>query len=195
MDTRRRPASGPALDPGRLSIAYCTRCRSATPVTVEDGMERDVLLAIREMLTGHRVLGLAVIVDGAPDASLLPYAVRPDCGAVYVQASGLARHARGLTPGASVGVLIHAADEPDGDPLQIARLTVQATVSVLDKAGPAFAEASRLFIDRFPAAEMTLSMGDFNLYELTLGRGRYVAGFARAFNIGPDTFAEVATVS
>ncbi len=66
-------------------------------------MDRDVLLAIREMVTGNRVLSLAVNVDGAPDASLLPYAFRPDFGALYVQASGLARHARGLQPGASVG--------------------------------------------------------------------------------------------
>ncbi len=158
-------------------------------------MERDVLLAIREMVAGHRVLSLAVNVDGSPDASLLPYAVRPDFGAVYVQASGLARHARGLQPGATVGVLIHAGDDPAGDPLQIARLTVQATVAVLDKDGPAFAEASARFIERFPAAEMTLSLGDFNLYELTLGRGRFIAGFARATNIGPDTFVEVWTLA
>jgi hypothetical protein len=157
-------------------------------------MDRDVLLAIREMVTGNRVLSLAVVVDGSPDASLLPYAFRPDFGALYVQASGLARHAGGLLPGAGVGVLIHAADEPGGDPLQIPRLTVQATVAVLDKEGPAFADASQRFIERFPAAEMTLSLGDFNLYELTLGRGRYISGFARAFNVGPDTFAEVASV-
>jgi hypothetical protein len=165
------------------------------PGLEEADMERDVLVAIREMLTGHRVLGLAVVVDDVPDASLLPYAVRSDYGAVYVQASGLARHARGLQPGATVGVLIHAADDPDGDPLQIARLTVQATVAVLDKESQAFGEASRLFIERFPGAEMTLSLGDFNLYELTLGRGRYIAGFARATNIGPDTFGEVAALS
>ena len=158
-------------------------------------MDRDVLLAIREMLLGHRVLSLAVIVEGAPDASLLPYAVRPDCGAVYVQASGLARHARGLRTGAKVGLLIHADDDPDGDPLQVERLTVQAAVAVLDKESAAFAEASQRFIERFPAAAMTLAMGDFNLYELTMGRGRFVAGFARAVNIGPDTFAELATLS
>jgi putative heme iron utilization protein len=35
---------------------------------------------------------------------------------------------------------------------------------------------------------MTLNLGDFNLYELEFGRGRYVAGFAHAFNLGPDTF-------
>ena len=158
-------------------------------------MDRDTLLAIQAMLLGHRVLSLAVIVDGAPDASLLPYAVRPDFGALFVQASGLARHARGLQTGATVGLLIHADDEPAGDPLQVERLTVQATVAVLDKESAAFADASQRFIERFPGAEMTLAMDDFNLYELALGRGRYVAGFARALNVGPDTFAEIATVA
>jgi len=155
-------------------------------------VEPEVLQAIREMMTGHRLLSLAVLVDGSPDASLLPYALRQDFGALYVQASGLARHARGLVQDATVGVMIHANDTPDGDPLQTPRLTVQATVTVLDKNGEAFAAASRLFVERFPGAEMTLSLGDFNLYELTLGRGRYVAGFGRAFNVGPDTFREVA---
>jgi hypothetical protein len=39
---------------------------------------------------------------------------------------------------------------------------------------------------------MTLGLGDFNLYELTLGRGRYVEGCARAFNVGAHTFSELA---
>jgi hypothetical protein len=155
-------------------------------------MERQVLEAIRDMMASHRVLGLAVVVDGEPEASLLPYAVRPDYGAVYVQASGLARHSRGLQPGARVGVLIHENDEPEADPLQTKRMTVQATVTVLDRESDAFAAARDLFVGRFPGAEMTLSLGDFNLYELQFGRGRYVAGFAQAFNLGPDTFKEIA---
>jgi hypothetical protein len=40
---------------------------------------------------------------------------------------------------------------------------------------------------------MTLGLGDFNLYELTLGRGRYIEGFARAFNLGAHTFSELAS--
>ena len=155
-------------------------------------MDRQVLEAVRDMLTTHRVLSLAVVVDGDPESSLLPYAVRPDYGAVYVQASGLARHSRGLQPGARVGVLIHENDAPEADPLQIGRVIVQATVAVLDRESREFAAARDLFVERFPAAGMTLSLGDFNLYELQLGRGRYVAGFAQAFNIGPETFKEVA---
>jgi hypothetical protein len=155
-------------------------------------MDRQVLEAIRELMTAHSVLSLAVLVDGDPEASLLPFALRPDFGAVYVQASGLARHSRGLQPGARVGVLIHDHDTPEADPLQVRRMTVQATVAVLDRESEAFAAARETFVARFPGAELTLSLGDFNLYELTFGRGRYVAGFAQAFNLGPDTFKDVA---
>ena len=157
-------------------------------------MERHVLEAIRDMIASHRVLGLAVIVDGDPEASLLPYAVRPDVGAVYIQASGLARHTRGLQPGARVGIMIHDSETPDGDPLQTPRMTVQATVTVLDRDSEAFAAARAIFVARLPGAEMTLNLGDFNLYELEFGRGRYVAGFAQAFNLGPDTFKDVAAL-
>lgn len=157
-------------------------------------MDRQVLEAVRDLVASHRVLSLAVVIDGDPEVSLLPYAVRPDYGAVYVQASALARHSRGLQPGARVGVLIHEHDAPDADPLQTKRMTVQATVSVLDRESDAFAAARERFVARFPGAETTLSLGDFNLYELTLGRGRYIAGFAQAFNIGPDTFREVAAL-
>jgi putative heme iron utilization protein len=158
-------------------------------------MERQVLEAIREMMTVHRVLSLAVLVDNEPEASLLPYAVRPDYGAVYVQASGLARHSRGLQPDARVGVLIHENDAPDADPLQTKRMTVQATVAVLERESEAFAAAREIFVGRLPGAEMTLNLGDFNLYELTLGRGRYIAGFGQAYNIGPDTFKDVAQLA
>lgn len=154
-------------------------------------MDRDVLDGIRSLLTSHRVLSLAVLVDGEPEAGLLPYAIRADFGALFVQASGLARHSRGLQSGAHAGVLIHE-DEGDAvDPLQLTRLTVQATVTVLDKGAERFSSASARFISRFPGAEMTLAMDDFNLYELTLGRGRFVQGFARAFNVGPDTFQQL----
>ena len=157
-------------------------------------MERQVLEAIRDLVATHRVLSLAVVVDGDPDASLLPFAVRPDYGAFYVQASGLARHSRGLRPGARVGVLVHENEASDADPLRTKRMTVQATVALLDRESEAFAAAREVFVARFPGAEMTLSLDDFNLYELTLGRGRYVAGFAQAFNIGPDTFREIAAL-
>lgn len=151
-------------------------------------MQPDVLAAIRTLLDTERVLGLAVLVDNEVDAGLLPYAVSEGHTALIVQASGLARHAKGLEPGRQVGVLVHAADTPERDPMQLPRLTVHATVERLDRGSEPFARAAARFAARFPAAATTLELADFNLYALRLGRGRYVEGFARAFNVGPDTF-------
>jgi putative heme iron utilization protein len=154
-------------------------------------MDTIVRQGLRRLLETTRVLSLGVLVDGEPEVGLLPYALSEDMGALYVQASGLARHSRGLAAGDTVGILIHAADTPDQDPMQLARLAVHGTARVLEKGTEPFTNAAARFIARFPMAAMTLELGDFNLYELTLGRGRYVEGFARAFNVGPDTYAEL----
>ena len=151
-------------------------------------MDAEVLAAIRTLLDTEQVLTAAVLVDGEPVAALLPYAVGPQRTAVYVQVSGLARHARGLQPGATVSVLIHAPATPDRDAMQLPRLTVQATVELLARGTPAFDTAAERLLARFPAAAMTLSLDDFSVYALRLGRGRYVEGFARAFNVGSETF-------
>lgn len=144
--------------------------------------------ALRTLLETERILTLAVVVDGAPVAALLPFALTADHTAALVQASGLARHTRGLIEGAAVGVAIHEPATPDRDALQIPRLTVQATVRVLPRGSAAFDEAAARLIARFPAAETTLALPDFQICALELGRGRYVEGFARALNVGPETF-------
>jgi putative heme iron utilization protein len=151
-------------------------------------MDPAAVAALRALLETERILTLAVIVDGAPVAALLPFAPTADLTAVLVQASGLARHTRGLTDGARVGVAIHVPATPDRDALQIPRLTVDATVRVLPRDSSAFAAAARRLIARFPAAETTLALPDFQICALELGRGRYVEGFARALNVGPETF-------
>jgi putative heme iron utilization protein len=52
----------------------------------------------------------------------------------------------------------------------------------------AFDDAAARLAARFPAAATTLALPDFEVFALELGRGRYVEGFARALNVGPETF-------
>ena len=155
-------------------------------------MDQDRLEAIRRMLTTRKVLCLTLIIDGEATASLLPFAVAPGFLAVYVQASSLARHSRGLRAGAKVGLLVHDPDTDDVDPLQIARLSIQGTVEPLERDSEEFNSASDVFRARFPAAELTLSLADFSLYRLRFDRGRFGAGFAQAYDLTPETFGEMA---
>ena len=151
-------------------------------------MDPAVIHAIRTLLDTARVLTLAVLVDGEPVAALLPYVESADGGSLLVHASGLARHTRGLIDGVTVGVAVHVPATPDRDPMQIPRLTVQATVRHLARGTPAFDRAAAALAARLPATATTLALPDFEVFALQLGRGRYVEGFARAVNVGPETF-------
>ena len=145
--------------------------------------------ALRTLLETERILTLAVVVDGAPVAALLPFALTADHTAALVQASGLARHTRGLIDGAAVGVAIHVPATPDRDALQIPRLTVQATVRVLPRGSVRRSTRPRRASSRGSRRPRRRSRCPTSRSAaLELGRGRYVEGFARALNVGPDTF-------
>lgn len=147
---------------------------------------------LRSLLTETRVLSLAVLVDGAPLVGLLPFVARPDLGGAIVHASRLARHTRGLVDGAPFGLLVHGPDAPGGDPLQVARLSLEGDVRALPREHPDHPEADALYRGRFPTSAPTFELADFGLYELRFRRGRLVGGFARAINLDEDALRKLA---
>lgn len=145
-----------------------------------------------DLLTGQRLVALGLVADGEPIVGLLPYAVAPGFDALYVQASRLARHSRGLVAGAAFGAVIHEPDRPGADPLQIPRLTFEGTVDLLSGESAEREAAIRSFVARFPAAATTLALPDFSLYRLEIRGGRLILGFGRALNLSGDHFRDLA---
>ena len=143
------------------------------------------------LLTAQRLLALAVVVDGEPVAGLVPYVVAADFAALYIQASRLARHTRGLDGGRWSGV-VHEPDSDAQDPLQVARLVLEGDVTQLDGESPDFKDAARAFLRRFPASATTLQLADFALYRLGLESGRLILGFGQAYNLSRSHFTELA---
>ena len=149
---------------------------------------------LRDLLAGQRLLALGVVVDAEPVVGLVPYAMASDFGALYVQASRLARHSQGLKEGGRWSGTIHEPDGPAKDPLQIPRVVLEGTVGVLAGAQPEFQPAARAFLARFPAAAMTLALPDFSLYRLNVEGGRLVLGFGHALNLSASLLHDLAKV-
>ena len=156
-------------------------------------MTDDDLVLLKELLTRQRVLALGVLVDGRPCVGLLPFAVGPDFSTALVHASGLARHSKGMNEGAPFSALIHSPDRPEADPLQLPRLTLEGTMSVLERGSGGYEEGRELYTTRFPTSVQTFALGDFNLYALHLEKGLLVGGFARARRISVDTLRQLAS--
>lgn len=147
---------------------------------------------LAELLLGQRVVALGVVVEGAPIVGLLPYAVTDDRRALVVQASALARHARGLVAGAAWSGIIHEPDDGAVDPLRIPRLQLEGVVEPLGGQHPEFQGAARAFLKSHPQAAATLQLADFALYRLELHGGRMVLGFGRAINLSREHFEGIA---
>ena len=154
-------------------------------------MEQKELHLLDKLLTESRVLSLGVLVDGRPHVGLLPFVAATDRRSALIHASQLARHSRGLQPGSPYSALIHDGDGREGDSLQVPRVTISGTVQLVAQADSDFEACKQAYVDRFPSAEQTFLLGDFNLYRLHFERGRLVAGFARAITLSPDSFLEL----
>ena len=154
-------------------------------------MTPEDIAELGRLLLGQRLLALGVVVEGAPVVGLLPYAVSEDHRALYVQASSLARHTRGLVAGAPWSGLIHEPDGATSDPLRVPRLQLEGVVEPLTGQHPEFQAATRSFVERFPRAATTLQLSDFGLYRLELHGGRMVLGFGQALNLSRGHFLDI----
>lgn len=155
-------------------------------------MTPEQLHELHELISRQRLLALSVLIDGAPYAGLLPYAFTPEHGAVLVHASRLARHTRGLEPEARFCLVIHRPDRPESDPLQVPRVMLEGTVTILERGTEEYREGQHAYTKRFPSSEQTFQLGDFNLYRLRVEKGRYVGGFARAVNVTAEDVRQLA---
>lgn len=155
-------------------------------------MEPSDLKLLRDLLTAEKLVTLAVVLDGAPVAGVLPFLAEPGLASLLVHTSTLARHSRGLSPGAPYSAAIHLPLAPGVDALQSQRVVLEGHVeAVLPEELPALAAA---WVGAFPSAAMTVGLGDFTFHRLRLEGGRLISGFARAAGLSPRVFAEAAAL-
>lgn len=156
-------------------------------------MEQSELQVLRRLLREERLLTLAVVVDEVPVAGVLPFRAEADLGSLFVHTSKLARHSRGLTPGAPFSAAIHLPLAANDDALQAQRVVLEGHV---DEVPAAEREAvAAAWVEAFPSAAMTVSLGDFTFHHLRLEGGRLISGFARASGLSARIFAEAAALT
>ena len=80
------------------------------------------------------------------------------------------------------------------DPQTLARVSMRGVAEILPRTDSDYTKVKSLYLARFPEAEQLFSLGDFNLWKITPKSGRYVAGFARAFNLGSETLLKVSSL-
>jgi len=154
--------------------------------------ESEKILA--RLLKTTRVAALGTLHDGAPFVSMTSLARADDGSAFYVHVSRLAQHTRDMDADPRVSLMFAEADDGRVDPQTLARLSIQCRAEKIERADESYAAIQKLYLSQFPASEQLFSFGDFNLWKLIPEKARFVAGFARAFNITPAELRRVVKI-
>jgi putative heme iron utilization protein len=155
-------------------------------------LEIELQRKLAHILRESRVAALGTIRDGAPTVSMVAYAVAEDFSAFYVHVSHLARHTQDMEKDKHVSLLIYEPDDGREDPQTLLHASIRGNAEVLPVGVPGYMPAKNLYVARFRRSESLFEFGDFGLWRITPKGGRYVAGFAKAFNLTADSLIEAA---
>lgn len=149
-------------------------------------MEITAEQTLARLIRGTRIAALGTLHEGEPNLAMVAYAYAKDFSAFYIHVSRLGKHTRDMETDPRVSLLITETDDRRADPQTLARVSLQGTAEVLLRDALDYALIKDLYLRRFPEAEQMFSLGDFNIWKITPKSGRFVAGFAQAFNLVPD---------
>ena len=146
---------------------------------------------LARILSTTRVAALGTIRDEEPRVSMVAFVAAPDYSLFYIHVSRLAQHTVDMQKNKQVSLLIAEIDDGRTDPQTLARLSIRASAEFMENGEPGYSPVKNMYIEAFPASEPLFNMLDFGLWRIKPKGARYVAGFAKAFNLTPETLQKV----
>ncbi len=143
-----------------------------------------------ELLLRQRWAALATVDENSlPAASMVAYATDIEQGCLYLHLSTLASHSRHLLQRPAASLVISEGDDGDGDPQQLARLSLRGECTALEMDAEGYVTAKQCYLERLPHAEVLFSFSDFVLFRFTIKQLRFIGGFGSAFSYQGEKFA------
>lgn len=138
-----------------------------------------------QLIQSQRQAALATLHAGAPAVSMVAY-VPDGAGGFLLHLSALSQHTSDLQADARVSLLICQPDSGAGNPLTLHRVSIEGTAQPIARDTSQYAAAKSTYLGRLPDSTVTFSLPDFTLFRIVPTRGRFIAGFARAYDVDAE---------
>lgn len=149
---------------------------------------------LAQLIRTKQTAALGTLYEGAPLVSLVLYLASADFSAFYLHLSRLAQHTQAILREPQVSLMIAEPDTGHQDPQTLARVSLQGVASLLPPTDGEYEAVRATYVQRFPTAAMTVTLGDFAFYRVEPQRGRFVAGFGQIFNLTKESLQAAAAV-
>ena len=146
---------------------------------------------LAQLIRNTRIASLGTLRDETPQVSMVAYIYNGDFSAFYIYVSRLAQHTMDMQKYNRVSLMICETDDAREDPQTLARVTIRGKAEMIQNGEPGYTVLRQQYIARFPESVQLFNLTDFNFWRITPRGGRYVAGFAKAFNITAEAIQQV----
>lgn len=132
--------------------------------------------------------------DGLPEASYAPFVWFDD--ACHLFLSQLARHTQNLNVNPSLSLLIIEDEANTRNQFARRRIIWQGSAEVIDRDDALFGTVMQCFRDRFgDFIDIIEPLQDFQLFKVVPVSGRFIRGFAQAFQLSGEGLNEITHIN
>jgi putative heme iron utilization protein len=146
---------------------------------------------LAQVIRTARIASLGTLRDENPQVSMVVYIYADDFSAFHIFVSRLAQHTIDMQKNKEISLLICETDDGRADPQTLARVSIRAKAEQIENGAPGYTLLKKQYLERFPESGQLFKLTDFNFWRITPKGGRYVAGFAKAYNITAETLKKV----
>jgi heme iron utilization protein len=145
--------------------------------------------ALRDLLRTQQIAALGTLHEGQPFVSMVPFAILPGGRGFVIHVSQLATHTKDMQSNPQVSLLVVAPPAPAVSAQATARVTLQGQAVPCPESAQSHAQAKAAYLSRFPQSAEMFDFADFSLFVIQPQSVRFVAGFAQAATLAPETLA------
>jgi hypothetical protein len=143
------------------------------------------LESLQSLLASSAVASLAVLENGFPTVSLIPYVIVPHPLRFYTLISDLSPHTAALRQDPRCSLLIH--ESPQAEDARsnhaLTRVSLQGSARLLSRAEASDLGVEASYRQKYEIAEMLLGLADFHFCQITPTAGIFIQGFGKAFRL------------
>ena len=156
-------------------------------------MDSDSQIKLGQIIRAQRIAGLGTLREGAPLVSMILFAPAEDFASFYIHISQLAQHTQDILKDPRVSLMIAETDRGDQDPQTLARLSIRGEAAAVPGDTAEYDKGRAVYLKKFPGSAFNFELGDFSLYAIHPKSCRYVAGFAKTFNLTVEDLKRTAS--
>jgi heme iron utilization protein len=155
-------------------------------------MDDDSQLKLARLIRNGRIASLGTLRQGAPFVSMVLYTPAVDFCAFYIHISRLAHHTQDILQDPRVSLMIVEVDNQEADAQTLARFSIMGHAAEIVVDSDEYIQVKDHYLEKYPQAEPLFDFKDFAIFRIQPESARYVAGFARAFNLSASQLRKVA---